>query len=485
MTRWALHTVFWSLLGLGILGCDTFVTVDVTAEKAKDCADGALGGDESDIDCGGPCKGCAESFRCRVGLDCDATKGLTCQNGYCRGTDGGAISGNCTNDRLDGLESDIDCGGTTCPKCSSGARCLARGDCGLPLVCLALVCQMPASGCSDSLKNNRETDIDCGGTDCNGCGIGRRCLVEGDCSGGLLCSAGFCKGIPGCQNNAKDGLESDIDCGGTSCAACQVGKACNRASDCTSGICSSGSCQPSQSSPCTNGAKDANESDIDCGGSSGCPLCPLGRHCLVTTDCLSALCQSNACFSWPAQCSNSVKDNLETDIDCGGPCPGCADGRACLTASDCITQSCTVQICGAQAGPSCTDGIKNGIETDVDCGGSCAGCANSKICSVNSDCQSYWCHPANRLCASPSCFDGYTNGTETGVDCGGSCAGCLGDSCNKNLDCASGSCSFTTWVCILGGASCFDSILNGTETGVDCGGGTCTGCVIEIGRAHV
>jgi len=58
--------------------------------------------------------------------------------------------------------------------------------------------------------------------------------------------------------------------------------------------------------------------------------------------------------------------------------------------------------CGAPPAPTCTDGIQNGDETGVDCGGtSCAACP-----------------PA------PTCTDGIQNGDETGVDCGGSCAAC-------------------------------------------------------------
>lgn len=43
--------------------------------------------------------------------------------------------------------------------------------------------------------------------------------------------------------------------------------------------------------------------------------------------------------------------------------------------------------------PTCTDGIQNGTEAGVDCGGPCAAC--------------------------PSCTDGVQNGEETGIDCGG------------------------------------------------------------------
>ena len=53
--------------------------------------------------------------------------------------------------------------------------------------------------------------------------------------------------------------------------------------------------------------------------------------------------------------------------------------------------------------PTCTDGIQNGNETGVDCGGSCP---NS--CNTGGGTE-------------PTCTDGIQNGDETGVDCGGSC----------------------------------------------------------------
>ena len=43
-------------------------------------------------------------------------------------------------------------------------------------------------------------------------------------------------------------------------------------------------------------------------------------------------------------------------------------------------------------GPTCDDGVQNGDETDVDCGGSvCGGCTDGQSCIVNSDCLSNHC----------------------------------------------------------------------------------------------
>lgn len=74
--------------------------------------------------------------------------------------------------------------------------------------------------------------------------------------------------------------------------------------------------------------------------------------------------------------------------------------------------------------PTCNDGVQNGNETGVDCGGSCTPCV--------------------------TCNDRIQNGDETGVDCGGSiCSAC---------------------------PTCDDGIQNGAETGIDCGGPDCPSC---------
>ena len=75
---------------------------------------------------------------------------------------------------------------------------------------------------------------------------------------------------------------------------------------------------------------------------------------------------------------------------------------------------------------SCTDGSKNGQETDKDCGGfTCSPCVTGQTCILSSDCESSVCNGG--VCYAPvnTCSDGIENGGEDGVDCGGSCS----DSC--------------------------------------------------------
>src|SRR5579859_1862375 len=53
-------------------------------------------------------------------------------------------------------------------------------------------------------------------------------------------------------------------------------------------------------------------------------------------------------------CNDGIKNGLETDVDCGGGiCAPCVDGATCLRNGDCQSASCMNGVCGA--GSSCSD----------------------------------------------------------------------------------------------------------------------------------
>lgn len=92
-----------------------------------------------------------------------------------------------------------------------------------------------------------------------------------------------------------------------------------------------------------------------------------------------------------ATCSDGAKNGAETDVDCGGAtCGACGDTRGCTSASDCTSKVCTNQVCQAA---SCTDGITNADELDVDCAGQCgaASCDPGQMCTANAQCASNMC----------------------------------------------------------------------------------------------
>jgi hypothetical protein len=56
------------------------------------------------------------------------------------------------------------------------------------------------------------------------------------------------------------------------------------------------------------------------------------------------------------RCANGVKDGSESDIDCGGSCGRCEVLKACTSRDDCITARCSGGVCTAcQAGGGCGD----------------------------------------------------------------------------------------------------------------------------------
>ena len=159
---------------------------------------------------------------------------------------------------------------------------------------------------------------------------------------------------------------------------------------------------------------------------------------------VGASCDSGVTNAPSPTCSDGLKNGTETDIDCGGSCGPCATGKSCAAATDCIVNFCLSGVCSS---PTCSDTVKNGGETDIDCGGTCEVCAVGKGCTLAKDCTSGVCQAS--VCAAPSCTDAVKHGAETDIDCGGTCGGCgLGKVCRQGSDCGAGTvCDATVKVC--------------------------------------
>jgi hypothetical protein len=163
--------------------------------------------------------------------------------------------------------------------------------------------------------------------------------VAADCTGFVspICKNGFC--VTSCGDGVKDGTETDVDCGGQCSANCDAGQGCNSGFDCKDKICSNGKCV---AGTCSDGVRNVDESDVDCGGGT-CPDCRYGKDCGGNSDCISGYCTSDKCRSpLNGSCSDGSKNNLETDTDCGGgACAPCSFGKACLINADCTSGNCT------------------------------------------------------------------------------------------------------------------------------------------------
>jgi len=102
-------------------------------------------------------------------------------------------------------------------------------------------------------------------------------------------------------------------------------------------------------------------------------------------------CATGDCATGPPadRCRDRVRDGDETDVDCGGTCQPCQGTASCVVPQDCQTNACDAGHCRP---PSCTDMIRDGLETDVDCGDRCAKCQLGQVCVGSSDCASGLCN---------------------------------------------------------------------------------------------
>jgi hypothetical protein len=169
------------------------------------------------------CDGTGLCVQCLVQSDCGP--GLYCQKDHNCGTTP------CT---------DVACGGG-CALCELGGRCLQNSDC-RSFACDASSMTCVADYCKDHHKDGYESDVDCGGPDpCP------RCPLGGACSDAIDCQTQFCDVelkqcvTTGCADHARDGDETDVDCGGPTCAArCASNQFCKTVSDCQPGLRCSG-----------------------------------------------------------------------------------------------------------------------------------------------------------------------------------------------------------------------------------------------------
>ncbi len=140
------------------------------------------------------------------------------------------------------------------------------------------------------------------------------------------------------------------------------------------------------------------------------------EDCATGAECATGECSLGICWAKPKARDAAAACNATQWCD---PERGCVDVE---------------QNPPAEALPSCIDGMRNGTETSIDCGGDCDACVNT---------------------TAPQCDDGVLNGNETGTDCGGDCDACR----------------FSPVV----DRSCRDGAQSGEEEGIDCGG-ICTPC---------
>jgi hypothetical protein len=352
------------------------------------------------------------------------------------------------------------------------------------------------------------------------------CTTSSACKSGNQCVTGTCNTSTGTcvfTNATADSVCSSYKgnqagfCDGMGhCAQCTKSSECpGTTTNCEAPACTSNACTtdltPSGTPTTTNPPQVAGDCQtIECNGSGGTMS--------VADDADTPppkACQIPACTSGTPSYSNASNGTAcGTGLAClGGACSGCTMNSQCQppaydtcggggTANTCGCTPTTCAALGDTCGtPSngcggtlpCNDGLKDGNETDVDCGGNLVTCTNrcaqGKKCNITADCAS-GLSCADGVCCNSACntaceactsakkgqgADGVCGAVAAGhVDPRGICTSSGASTCGDEGSLCNGSGACETWPngTVCQAATCMGAtIVVKTET---CVGGTCT-----------
>ncbi len=401
--------------------------------------------------------------------------------------------------------------------------CTADVHCDADTFCKNNFCDIVIGTCKfNSTANNTPLPVgdqtvgDCKEVQCNGAGntkvVNRNQDVPAD--DGKECTSETCtNGTPQHPNKALNtacGVGGTKYCdGGGACVDCNAVNQCPAAADCKSAACLNKACtttndamgsladvqvaQDCKSKICDGAGNVAmmatpNNADIKPDANScTTDTCSMGTP-VYTTKAVNTAC-TDPNYAPGKFCDGGIVGN-------GSPkCVECTMDNQCMLPKVCkeSTQVCCTPTTCAGLGKTCgvhadtcdgnvaCSGMKNGAETDTDCGGDVNACAtrcdNGKACLANSDCANNFC--VDGVCCDSACGGGCdacnlpgkvgmcsprADGAVGVPVCTGGyfCDGALGacpTSCATAADCSSGVCKGKT----CQEALCGDGVKNGLE----------------------
>jgi cysteine-rich repeat protein len=249
------------------------------------------------------------------------------------------------------------------------------------------------------------------------------CRTNGICGNGTLDTGETCD-----DSNTVDGDGCSASCRLESCGngTLEPGESCDHGgvftatcdSDCTPAICGDGVLNPMLGEQCDDGGRSAT-CDHDCTLTTcgdGVVNTAVGEECDTGGDSVS--CDHDCTV---ARCGDRMVNPLAGET--------CDEGGVDTTTCN---RDCTVPVCGdgqvnRVAGEDCETGGESffcdGDCTFAWCGDGVPNAAAGEACDDGNADDSDWCSPS---CESASCDDGIHNGDEQGVDCGGLCGACGG-----------------------------------------------------------
>jgi hypothetical protein len=286
-----------------------------------------------------------------------------------------------------------------------------------------------------------------------------------------------------CTNKQLDPGEEGIDCGGTcpnTCIECTTDANCPAGATCTSGVCvNAASCASDDNCGVGERCTDGSCIPITCTSNAPCfpgticvaDACVTPPLCTTDSDCSTgASCKNGICVL--PTCGNGIMDGSETGIDCGGSCPACITCTAAANTTnysvDCVVpQGCEASVCVSP--PSCSS------DAGCDAGHVCqaSDCIPVATCELDAEC------PEGKTCKGEVCNIPITGCTadyqcSLGETCVSGVCTPSASGCTMNSDCANGE-ECVYGVCTSPVDPCQNGILDSGEDFVDCGG-SCDQC---------
>jgi hypothetical protein len=332
---------------------------------------------------------------------------------------------------------------------------------------------------------------------------GENPAIKGQCTAadddGDPCTAEGCKGsseehviVAGLPCGSNGALECDAK---GQCVGCLTSAACGEAEECKGWSCNAGVCARSFATPGTpvSAQTPGDCMQVQCNGQGG------EMDGYDDTDVPSKSCFIGSCAGGE-QVFTPAPVGTECSVDGGKHCNSEGACVECTKQEDCPAD---VQTFCAPNGTchKCNDGVQNGDETDVDCGGAgCSPCKLTQGCAVNKDCQSKFC--ADEICCNSACTSAceacnnpeslgectlspkygedasYGNGlsclNQDKLACtgGGACKQALGTTCVNPGDCASLRCADITG---SGTKTCLKAPGDACAQNAECFNNKCTG----------
>ncbi len=359
--------------------------------RNKDCTDGKIDGGETDLDCGGvKCDGCTNGKSCLVGADC--------KSGYCKGAggsgSGGAGGGPPTKGACGACTGDGDCAGlpgsycnqgTCTPKKKLGVTCADKSQCASGYCTDGVCCATACAGACLSCVAKDTAVVD------RTCAPVRKGTdPAAECAMQAMSSCGS-KGV-GCNGSIQNPHCIDWDAG-TSCATSKCKDADNVIA---TGSCDgNGTCAPGNPTPCSP-YKCANDACLKACAGDG--ECATGHYCKVNV-CTMKLAAGAPCGAANQCGSGFCADGFCCDGACTAACSTCA--KAAGATAD---GTCTAAAVKSKADAGTCDTMTGCATPPCTCNGSgvCKS-ANGAGCAASTDCASNFCPFKDKVCCDTSC----------------------------------------------------------------------------------